>query len=254
MTLLIIPKVNAYECDDGGYIVTYNANGGVNASSPTCVYSILSSIKPVKTGYKFAGWSTIKNGEVVYKAGQEVELTSDITLYAVWAKQYILTYDANGGSVSSKTKKVYNGLKYGTLLTPTRKGYKFLGWFTKETDGDLIDESTIVTKTKNHTIYAHWKKNKYTISYELNGGTNNDDNKETYTVTTSTFKLLTPTKKGYKFLGWYKESTFKNKVTYIYKGTTGNKKYYAKWAKIKYSIKYYGNGYTSGSTKTQSGL
>lgn len=41
-----------------------------------------------------------------------------------------ITFNANGGTVKTKSKSVYTYSTYGTLPTPTRKGYKFLGWYT----------------------------------------------------------------------------------------------------------------------------
>ena len=131
LSIIFIPKVHALECEFGSFKVTYNANGGTNASSPTCVTNTLSSIKPTRSGYKFLGWSTSRDSKtVVFSPGQSVFLIEDITLYAVWAKGYKVTYNANGGTVSKKSKLAYYGLEYGTLTTPSRKGYKFLGWFT----------------------------------------------------------------------------------------------------------------------------
>ncbi len=254
MIVIFVPRIYA-ACEEGSYKVTYNANGGTGASSPTCVTHTLSSIKPTRSGYKFLGWTTSKNStEVLYYPSGEIELTRNITLYAVWSKGYKITYDPVGGSVKSDTKTVYPKTIYGSLLTPTRKGFEFLGWFTQKSGGDQIVKTTMVTNTKPHTLYAHWKKIKYTINYELNGGTISEANKEYYYVTTSTFELNNPTKKGYRFLGWYTDSKYKNKIEYVYKGTTGNKTLYARWTPIKYSIYYYGNGNTSGSTEDQIGL
>ena len=51
----------------------------------------------------------------------------------------------SSGKISSTTKKVYLNQKYGTLLVPTKKGYKFLGWYTQSSGGDQITESSIVS-------------------------------------------------------------------------------------------------------------
>ena len=110
-------------------------------------------------------------------------------------KSFIVTYNANGGTVSSSSKtvsqiftnwntaangsgKTYNaGAKYsanesvtlyaqyanpsiGSLPTPTRSGYSFEGWYTSATGGTKITDSTKVTA--NITIYAHWTKNSET--------------------------------------------------------------------------------------------
>ncbi len=97
------------------------------------------------------------------------------------------------------------------------------------------------------------EKKQYTISYVLNGGTNSSKNPSTYS-NTSSVTLKNPTRKGYNFDGWYSDSKFKNKVTSIKNGSTGNKTLYAKWTPIKYSIIYTRNGGTSGSTIDQLNL
>lgn len=69
----------------------------------------------------------------------------------------------------------------------------------------------------------------YKITYVLNGGTNNSSNPETYTNETATISLKNPTRDGYKFDGWYKDADYKEKVTQIAKGSTGDITLYAKW-------------------------
>ena len=63
-----------------------------------------------------------------------------------------------------------------------------------------------------------------------------------------------PTKKGYTFEGWYKESSFKNQITTIPKGSKGNLTLYAKWKANKYTIRFHGNKATSGSVKEMKNL
>ncbi len=53
----------------------------------------------------------------------------NVTLYANWTvKSYTVTYNAQGGSVSTSSANVALGNNYPTLPTPTRTGYTFLGW------------------------------------------------------------------------------------------------------------------------------
>ena len=72
---------------------------------------------------------------------------------------------------------------------------------------------------------------KYTITYKLDGGKNSSKNPKKYTVETSKITLKSPTRKGYKFVGWYSNSKMTKKVTKISKGSTGNVTLYAKWKK-----------------------
>ncbi len=251
----IFVKVSALTCEEGTYEVIYNANKGKIKVTSECVSDTLTTFKPTRSGYAFLGWSRSKTASIPeYKLGDNIELTNKITLYAVWSKGIKLTFNANGGKSSKRSKTVYKRLSYGALPSASKKGYTFVGWYTKRSGGSLVNKDTIVTSSKKFTLYAHYKKNTYTITYELNGGVNSSKNKKSYTITTKTFKLYNPTKKGYIFNGWYTSSKYKTKVTKIKKGTTGNKIYYAKWTPIKYNISFNGNGSTSGKMSSQTNL
>lgn len=69
----------------------------------------------------------------------------------------------------------------------------------------------------------------YTITYELNGGTNSEENPTTYTVTSDDIVLAEPTRSFYEFGGWYTDTNFTTLITSITTGTTGNITLYAKW-------------------------
>ncbi len=71
----------------------------------------------------------------------------------------------------------------------------------------------------------------YTITYKLNKGKNNSKNLNCYYNQKVTLK--NPTRKGYRFKGWYTDKKFKNKVSVIKKGTKKNFTLYAKWEKVK---------------------
>ena len=244
-------RVDALECGEGNFEIIYNANKGKMTLPSECSNGLVTSVTPTRKGYAFLGWSETKSSVVNYRPGDNINVVTNTTLYAVWSKAFKVTFNANGGKSSKKNKTVYKGLSYGDLPKASKKGYEFIGWYTKKSGGDLVTPETIVSKGKKFTIYAHYNKITYTISYELNGGVN-ANNKTSYTVTNK-FKLKNPSRSGYIFKGWYKSSNFKGKVTTVNKGTTGNKTYYAKWAAVKYNIKYVGNG-GKGSTKYQKNL
>ena len=72
-------------------------------------------------------------------------------------KKITITFDANGGQVSTPSKEVTVNGTYGELPIPTYTGYVFNGWYTNATDGTKLEESTLVTITENQTLYAQWK-------------------------------------------------------------------------------------------------
>ncbi len=146
--------------------------------------------------------------------------------------KYTIQYNLNGGTNNQSNPTSYNVITNTiTLKNPTRKGYTFNGWYS---DSAYKTKVTQISKgsTGNKTLYAKWTMNKYTIQYNLNGGTNKQSNPKSYNVTTNTITLKNPTRKGYTFNGWYSQSTYKTKVTQIAKGSTGNKTLYAKWTKV----------------------
>ena len=118
-------------------------------------------------------------------------------------KLYTVTLDVNeGNSLETKSKQVKYGDKYGDLPEPTKEGYTFAGWYNSKVDGDRVTTTTNVEKSENHTIYAHWKINSYTLTINPNGGEYNGyDQSSTYTQEyNSTKEIENPskTKAGYK--------------------------------------------------------
>ena len=162
---------------------------------------------------------------------------------ACLARTATVSFNANsgtGGQTATVTATYDAAMPTISTTAPTRAGYTFMGWYdnadyTKGAQYYTAAGASARTwnKTANTTLYAGWKADTYTITYNLNGGTNATANPATYNIETATITLGTPTKTGYTFGGWYTESAFTNKVTQIAKGSTGNKTFYAKWtAKI----------------------
>ena len=70
-------------------------------------------------------------------------------------KKITIKLKPNKGKLKKRTKKVYKNGTYGKLPKPTRKGYKFKGWYTKKSKGKKVTSKTKVSK---RVLYAHWKK------------------------------------------------------------------------------------------------
>ena len=163
----------------------------------------------------------------------------------------VVTFNANGGSVGTASKKVYINTPYGTLPTPTRTGYYFAGWYTAASGGSLVKEDTNVSITSNQTLYAHWTPYTYTVSYNANGGTGAPGNQTKTHGQSLTLSSVKPTKDGYTFQGWSTSST--GSVQYnpgsAYTGNA-NLTLYAVWNPVKYPIYFNANGGT-GAPDTQ---
>lgn len=86
-------------------------------------------------------------------------------------KEYTVTLNTNGGSVTSNSQKVQNYKTYASLPTPTKTGNAFIGWYTKQEEGDKIERTATVCLKENQTLYARWKKSILYGKYDMNGGT-----------------------------------------------------------------------------------
>ena len=219
---------------EGDYVITYNLNGGTNASDNPASYNVeTATIKlknATKTGYTFGGWYT---DEACTEAKTQIEKGSigAVTLYAKWtANTYTITYNLDGGNWIDGFTPVEKCEYCEKISLPTaenieKAGYNFDGWLRGKR---IVTETLDVTC--DVTVTAQWLEI-YAITYNLNGGTNAESNPKEYTKKSETITLADATKTGYTFGGWYtdKACTETNKITQIEQGTTGNITLYAKW-------------------------
>ena len=148
---------------EDSYTVTFNGNGGTpDTATKNVIYlSTYGSLPSAsRNGHTFAGWYTSSSGGTKVNSTDTYNLTSDQTLYAHWnANSYTITLNANGGSVSSTSVSVTYLSTYGSLPTPTRGGYSFLGWYTAASGGTKINSTDTYSLTTGQTLYAQWKLN-----------------------------------------------------------------------------------------------
>lgn len=146
------------------YTVRFDLNGGSGEAAPVTVVmgeTVGDSMPsdPSRTGYKFIGWNTKKDGSgIVFDKNTVV--TGDITVYAQWSHRndtvtlYTLHYESNGGTSYSDELYAY-GATVKLDKEPTREGYDFTGWYS---DKALTKEIASVRITKDTTVYAGWRK------------------------------------------------------------------------------------------------
>lgn len=129
---------------------------------------------PIRTGYKFLGWSINKNttsgtiGQYTPSGGE--------TLYAIWQPYtYTIEYQKNNGTGSmSKSTHTYDTSQKLTRNTFTRVGYEFLGWSqnSKDKNPTYYDQQEIInlttTNNDNIILYAIWKP-KGTVRISIDG-------------------------------------------------------------------------------------
>lgn len=195
-----------------------------------------------KTDVRFLGWYDKENKLVETNAVYSFVMPNyDYTLEAKW-NYFTVNYVLNGGTNSSSNPTSYTiDSNRIALNKPTRTDYDFTEWTYNGETVTEIDPNWI----NNITLVANWKAHDYSITYELNGGTNNSSNPSSYTIESSTITLKNATRHGYTFDGWYKDSNFTYEIKTIDNGSYGNLVVYAKWKPISYSINYNLNGGTN---------
>jgi uncharacterized repeat protein (TIGR02543 family) len=227
------------------YMVTFDAGGGsVSPATRTVAFNAAYGTlpTPTRTGYTCAGWWTESGG-----AGSEITAAtlltnpSNHTLYAKWLpNSYTVTFDANGGSVSPGSNTVAFDAAYGVLPTPTRMGYTCGGWWTEAgAAGAEVTAATVLTAPSNHTLYAKWIPNTYTLTYDAEGGIVTPKSKAV--VFDAAYGLLgVPSRAGYAFGGWWTgdDGTGSEITATTLVMTAGTHTLYAKWTPNSYTVTY----------------
>ena len=241
--------------------ISLDANGGTISGAATTSANVTIGLKtsvamdvspyvPVRTGYTFLGWADNKNA--VNGSKSTINVTFSQTIYAAWkAGTYTVSFDANGGTCPDSSKSVTYNSAYGTLPIPTRTGYGFDGWFTSAQGGSAVDADTVMSTASNHTLYAHWSANAYTVSFDANGGTCPDSSKSvTYDSAYGTLPI--PTRTGYGFDGWFTSAQGGSAVDAdTVMSTADNHTLYAHWSANTHTVSFDANGGTcSDSSKS----
>lgn len=227
---LVLGKFNSES-----YLVTFNTLGGTDIE-PQLVKSglkVKEPSKPVKPGHDFLGWFAEEERWVFIGFA----VTEDVELVARWSPTiYQISYVLNGGINDSRNPSSYAFNSTINLFDPTRGGYVFAGWYKEASFLNKI-EAIIATDVGDLTLHASWEALPgYTIFYELNGGVNSPFNFSNISFESSSLSLINPTRTGYVFDGWYKESFFSSVITEINPLTmVANITVYAKWTIISVS-------------------
>ena len=158
----------------------------------------------------------------------------DVTLNANYtANKYTVTFVLNNGSDNIVIKDDF-GTQIEVPSDPKKAGYEFTGW-------DIEVPKTI--PSSNLTINATYKPLTFSITYyDKNGdafsGTHENNYPTSFVCDTETI-LDNPTKTGYSFSGYYKNSECSGDAITSVQNETNNVSLYAKWTPITYSVKFY---------------
>jgi hypothetical protein len=108
------------------------------------------------------------------------------------------------GTVTSQVEQV-TGTTYSLPQDPVRRGTVFGGWWTATDGGARVTAVTQVALTRPHTFYAHWTFNRYSVSFDANGGEGTMDAQELTVATAANLSECGFSRAGYAFVGWATE-------------------------------------------------
>ena len=155
--------------------------------------------KPRNDSRPFKGWLL---GEEILQPGEEVKITSDTVITAVWTETCTVSFDLGDetlGKIESLTVE-----KGGTVkkpAAPSRTGYTFSSW--KLNGNDFSFDTPI---TESITLVAEWSINTYTVTFDLCGSSLDKIDYETVAYgahATEPLSSSIPDRTGYAFAGWY---------------------------------------------------
>ena len=205
------------------YIADYAANTSVNKSySVTLAGSVVKSGTfniDGKTGTHTiaSGTKTINKTHSVYSAvfscsfdfnltwSGEYKGTAKATNWiSISAKtKYTVSYSANGGSDGPGVQTKWHGEALTlSSVKSSRTGYTFQGWATSATGSVAYASGATYTENANITLYAVWKANTYSVTYNANGGTGAPTSQAKTHGQALTLSSVKPTREGYNFMGW----------------------------------------------------
>ena len=170
----------------------YGERGGIYAKQ--IVQAGEKAVKPDDpkvNGLTFGGWYTdedcIDGNEYNFTA----PVTKDMTLTAKWTvNSYTITFDTDGGSAVAPITQDY-GTTIKAPAAPTKTGYTFMGW---------NPALPATMPAGDMTIKAQWRINRYTVTFDTDGGSEVDAQTVAYGEKAKT--PADPTKTGYTFAGW----------------------------------------------------
>ncbi len=176
---------------------------------------------PTRAGYLFTGWSqtkftdgqyarlrreskdngtTITSDKMAYTSSSNFHITGNMSFYASWTPDYMIEYNANGGTFSSSSKTLYRyseivsssksqldlkaNIYVGNRITLTREGYDFKGWQIKCADGTY---ATIKSSSTTRTTFDFYDNKFY--SYRAEGVKVDENNKTQFVMDNNTVVL-----------------------------------------------------------------
>ncbi|MBQ3468528.1 MAG: InlB B-repeat-containing protein [Bacilli bacterium] len=120
-----------------------------------------------RTNYIFDGWYTDPDDGEGTEITDHTIVTGNDTYYAHWKEKITITFNANGGTVSPGSKDIAKGAAIGSMPVPEYGNHDFVGWFTDQSAGTQVTEST--TFNASTEIFAHWEESSSNYVFHIPG-------------------------------------------------------------------------------------
>ena len=218
-------------------------------NAPSCHWGAYSAIEGCLTTYVLQNsrsWDGRQGSRVLPPSWNGYPIT-------YWTpNRFDVTFDANGGRFNSSggstwSEQQITDTTYALPSTePTRSGWAFEGWWTEQTGGAEVRYTTLVTATRTHTLYAHWRSlaNSMTVTFNSNGGTVVTPGTQTYVPGQTFGQFPVPTRRGYTFQGWWTEAVNGICMTEATEVPAADMELFAHWSPITYYVRFHANGGT----------
>ncbi len=147
----------------GGNLVTGNVSGTLTASGLLSATSGSALAAHLGTAGTVELGSYLNSRLVFTVTGFSPFILLDVTEFEIPAipltdvpvETYVtVTFDPNGGKLTTTTALVARDGKLPSLPTPKRDNYQFIGWYTTKTGGTKVSTDTLYGQ--DTTLYAHW--------------------------------------------------------------------------------------------------
>lgn len=159
-------------------------------------------VEPSRKGYLFLGWQS----ETGAALEDDTAVTCDLEVFAVWEKitRGTVTFLDGESELYQITLDLGAAIGENMPIEPTAKGYRFLGWNTREDGtGSKLYRSTVVRE--DFTVWAQWEEIEYVaLTFHNRFGETQSFVLEQNTKSGDAFPS-NPSRSGYTFKGWYTE-------------------------------------------------
>ena len=161
---------------------------------------------PAVAGMSFVGWATSPDGKASIMAGDEIQLTSDISIYAVYEPvQHTVTLSVSGrGAVNpgKSTTLVSHGMKVKLPDVEVKSGYELKGWSIDGSSLEKLKPGSEIAIESPMSLTAVIEPISYKIAYAADGAKIIGTMPLSYTVEDVSVSMPLAERDGFNFIGW----------------------------------------------------